>query len=95
MDYNLIYMYINLGLITMIWYYILVGRKQKRPKMAFPYDEANNVYGLMERKTNKKSKLKDEFWEKHNEYNEKKHHEMCEISMFLLLFCISFVVFNF
>lgn len=82
----------------MIWYIIynivLVGRKQKRSKMTFPYDEANNVHGLTKRKKKIETKRQIEFWEKHNRYSEKSTMNCCDISMFLLL-SYSFLFFRF
>lgn len=53
--------------------------------MAFPYDEANNVHGLMERKRkNSKQKDKSNFWEKHNEYNRKSTMKWAK---FLCFYC--------
>lgn len=77
----------------MIWYvyYNCFSRQQKTKatkKMAFPYDEANTVYGLtMERKKTKKiGKLKDKsnFREKHNEYNGK---STMKCAKFLCFYC--------
>lgn len=64
--------------------------------MAFPYDEANTVMGLVER-MKKKSNWKDKstFREKHNEYNEKSTKKCAKFSTFLYIVMVVSFVFTF
>lgn len=80
----------------MIWFVynniLFVGRKQKRSKMAFPYDEANNVHGLEERKSEKiETKRQIEFREKHNEYNEKSTMKCAKFLCFYTVIAVGFL----